>query len=357
MVIRQDRTSLGDFSKPPWTWTEEDLNDLVASQRKEDWHVEYKSSDLLTNKNLCIRELTKAVSAFSNADGGVIVIGVREAKKGRLTYPAELDSGAPSSEFSTTWLVQVIQSNIDPVVADLRVSAVPLSGEQQKHVAFIIYVPAGKRAVQASDLRYYQRIEDQSVPMKGFQIRDVNNRAEGADLRLSLRFHTGHDGRLVSEGKGLARQIVFDVVAHNLSDIAAELAMFRILAPKELNPSRPNYWEESKESPEIHLRYKERTRKDVAKVLERYYYSPESPPIFRGLAGFVIGTFGLTFQDQYQNQPHLEPVALIAEGPRMEPRFQNVVLAVYGSQVTIETPPEAEIVLDGVDPRDYFTGL
>ena len=70
MVMRQDRTSLGDFSKPPWTWTEEDLNDLVASQRKEDWHVEYKSSDLLTDKNLSIKELTKAVSALSNGDGG-----------------------------------------------------------------------------------------------------------------------------------------------------------------------------------------------------------------------------------------------------------------------------------------------
>ena len=357
MVMRQDRTSPGDFSRPPWTWKEEDLNGLVASQRKEDWHVEYKSSDLLADKNLSIKELTKAVSAFSNGDGGVIIIGVREAKKGKLTYPEELDSGAPSSEFTTTWLVQVIQGNVDPAIADLRVSPVPLSGERQGHVAFVIYVPAGKRAVQASDLRYYQRIEDQSVPMKGFQIRDVNNRAEGADLWLSLRFHTGYDGRLISAGEGLAKQIVFDVVVRNLSDIAAELAMFRIVAPKELNPSKPNYWEEGKESPEIYLRYKGRTCMGAAKMFERYYYSPESAPIFRGLAGIVIGTFGLTFRDQYQNQPHLEPVVLITEGPRMEPRFQNVVLAIYGSQVTIENPPEAEIVLDGVDPRSYFAEL
>ena len=357
MVMRQDRTSPGDFSRPPWTWTEEDLNDLVASQRKEDWHVEYKNSDLLTDKNRSIKELTKAVSAFSNGDGGVIVIGVREAKKGKLTYPEELDSGAPSSEFTTTWLVQVIQSNVDPAITDLRVSAVPLSGERQGNVAFVIYVPAGNRAVQASDLRYYQRIEDQSAPMKGFQIRDVNNRAEGADLRLSLRFRTGHDGRLISAGEGLTKQIVFDVVARNLADIAAELAMFRIVAPKELNPSKPNYWEEGEESPEIYLRYKGGTCMGAATMFERYYYSPESAPIFRGLAGIVIGTFGLTFHDQYQDQPHLEPVVLIVEGLRMEPRFQNVVLAICGSQVTIEDSPEAEIVLNGVDPRTYFTEL
>ena len=41
----------------------------------------------------------------------------------------------------------------------------------------------------------------------------------------------------------------------------------------------------------------------------------------------------------------------------MEPRFQNVVLAIYGSHVTIENSPEAEIVLDGADPRAYFTEL
>jgi hypothetical protein len=133
--------------------------------------------------------------------------------------------------------------------------------------------------------------------------------------------------------------------------------MFRILASNELNPSKPNYWEKGKESPKICLRYKGRTSKGAATMYERYYYSPESPPIFRSLAGLVVGTFGLTFRDQYQNQPHLEPVVLIAEGPRMEPRFQNVVLAIYGSQVTIENPPEAEILLDSVDPAAYFTEL
>lgn len=355
--MRQDKTSLGDFSRSPWTWTEEELNDLVASQRKEDWHVEYKSSDLLANENLSIKELTKAVSAFNNGDGGVIVIGVREAKIGRLTYPEELDSGALSSEFSTTWLVQVIQGNIDPVIADLRVKQVPLSGDRQGRGAFVIYVPAGKRAVQASDLRYYQRIEDQSIPMKGFQIRDVNNRAEGADLWLSLAFHSGHDGRLIPEGKGLTKQIVFNVVARNMSDVVAELAMFRILAPKELNPSKPNNWVESKESPKVNLRYRGRSRGCVGTMFERYYYSPQDEPIFRGLSGHTIGTFGLTFHDEYQNQPHIEPVVLIWEAPRMELRFQNIVLAVYGQQVTIENPPEAEIVLDGVDPRAYFTEL
>lgn len=353
--MRMDRTLASEFPKPPWTWEVADLDGLVASQRPEDWHLEYKSSDLLRDKNRCIRDLTKAVSAFSNGDGGVIVVGIREAKKGRLTYPEGVDSGVPRAEFTATWLVQVIQSNIDPAIADIRVSPVSL-GERQENVAFVVCVPAGNHAVQASDLRYYQRIEDQSVPMKGFQIRDVNNRAEGADLRLNLQFSSGHSGQLTPERGGWARQVVFDIVARNLSEVAAEMAIFRLVAPKALSPSQPNRWDLGQESPEIYLSHKGRTRKSAATVFERYYYSPQESPIFRGLAGYTIGAFGLVFRDEYQNQPHLEPIVLIAESLKMEPRFQNLILAVYGSQIRIEQAPEAEIVLDGVDPRVYFAG-
>lgn len=346
-----------EFSKLPWTWTEEDLTALVASGRQENWHLEYKRSDLLTDKNRCIRELTKAVSAFNNGDGGVIVIGIKEAKKGNRRYADELDGGVPASEIDVTWLVQVIQSNIDPAIPDLRVSAVALSCERQERVALVICIPRGKRAVQASDLLYYQRIEDQSLPMRGFQIRDVNNRVDGPDLHLNLRFPAGRGGQLISTGKGTTEQVAFEIVVRNFSDIVAELAMFRIMVPQVLSTSKPNYWIESKLTPEIRLSYGGRERRAAASLFERYYRSPEAPPIFRGLGGFVIGTFGLMFRDNYEHVPHFEPVLLVAEGPRMEPRFEGLVLEIDGAGVTIVSAPDAEITLDGIEPLTYCKGL
>ena len=114
-----------ELPKPPWDFTEEDLLQLVASKTAEGLHLDYKDSRLLENKSDCINSLTKEVSAFNNAEGGTIFIGVREANQGKLTYPVSIDDGALSSDFTMTWLTQIIQSNIDPSIPGLRVRAVP----------------------------------------------------------------------------------------------------------------------------------------------------------------------------------------------------------------------------------------
>lgn len=51
-----------------------------------------------------------------------------------------------------------------------------LSGSRRGKVAYIVTVPQGKTAHQASDLRYYKRFNFESVPMQDHEIRDVNNR-------------------------------------------------------------------------------------------------------------------------------------------------------------------------------------
>ncbi len=154
----------------------------------------------------------------NNADGGVIIVGIEEAKKGARTYPERIDDGVPASDVTVTWLSQIIQSNIDPLIPDLRVHEIPLSGDRQGQVIFILHVPRGTRAVQASDMRFYQRIDDRSLPMKDFQIRDVNNRLEGPDLRLNLRFPAGRGGQLITGGKGKTEQVVLEVTTRSLAE-------------------------------------------------------------------------------------------------------------------------------------------
>lgn len=170
----------------PWEWRLEHLQALVDNKAAEDLHIEYKESRLLAKKDNCVGELTKTVSAFNNSDGGVIVIGMRERREGKKRYPGGFDEGVCESDFNKTWLVQIINSNINPSIPDLRVNLVKLAGEQEGRVVCVIYVPKGTTAVQAKDLRYYLRVEDQSVPMRDFHIRDVNNRSLGPDLRMSF---------------------------------------------------------------------------------------------------------------------------------------------------------------------------
>ena len=160
--------SVGPLPKPPSEWEQVDVQELVDNKIPEDLHIEYKDSRLLAKtpqsaKDDCIRKLTKTVSAFNNADGGVIVIGIEEIKEGGKNYPRGFDGGTDESQFGKTWVVQIINSNISPSIPDLRVHPVKLSGEHEDKVVYVINVPKGTRAVQAKDLLYYQRIEDPHI--------------------------------------------------------------------------------------------------------------------------------------------------------------------------------------------------
>jgi len=341
----------------PWEWQLEYLQALIDNKVAEDLYIEYKESRLLANKDNCVEELTKAVSAFNNSDGGVIVIGIRERRERKKRYPDGFDEGVCESDFNKTWLVQIINSNINPSIPDLRVNLVKLDGEQEGQVVCVIYVPKGTRAVQAKDLRYYQRVEDQSVPMRDFQIRDVNNRSLGPDLWMSFIIPPGQSNQLMTrEGQNKASPFRIGLVAWNLSDTVADLAVFRIVLPKRLEPSVPRSFVESdiSPSPRIHLQYKGRKISDDSKIYVQYYRSPESHPIFKGLQPAVVGGFDITFRAYYENIPHSEPLLWVAESPRMGPRCGASIVATDGWCVELNDAQEARITLDDMEPLDYL---
>ena len=90
--------SIVPLSRPPWEWEQPDLQALVDNNIPEDLHLEYKASRLLAKtpqatKDDCIRKLTKEVSAFNNADGGAIVIGIEEKQEDNRNYPQGIDGG------------------------------------------------------------------------------------------------------------------------------------------------------------------------------------------------------------------------------------------------------------------------
>lgn len=352
--------SVESLPTPPWEWQQADLQALIDNEIAEDLHTEYKESRLLarepqSTKDACVGTLTKAVSAFNNSDGGVIVIGMRERRKDNKNCPESFDGGVCESDFSKTWLVQIINSNISPSIPDLRINFVKLAGEQEGMVACVIYVPKGTRAVQAKDLLYYQRVEDQALPMRDFQIRDVNNRSLGPDLMMSFVIPPGQSNQLtVSNGKDKTNPFRIAVVASNLSDTLAELALFRIILPDRLEPSKPEWFDEIDINPLIRLQYKGREIEAYSKIYSRYYRAPESPPIFKELQPTVVGLFDMTFRAQYQNIPHFEPLLWVAESPKMEPRCSGNILITDGRFVELTVDQEAQITLDGMEPLDYW---
>lgn len=348
------------LAKPPWEWEQVDVQELVDDKIPEDLHIEYKDSRLLAKtpqaaKEDCVRNLTKAVSAFNNADGGVIVIGIEEVTEENKNYPRCIDGGTDESHFGKTWIVQIINSNISPSIPDLRVKPVRLVGEYEGHVVYVVWVPKGTRAVQARDLLYYQRVEDQSLPMRDFQIQDVNNRSIGPDLRLSFVIPPGQGNGLTRAG-GTDNTTPFRiaVIATNLSDALADLALFTIMIPQRLVPTEPTRFNKINLQPKINLHYQGRDTSDHCRVFSKYYRIPDSPPIFKQIYPTEIGILNITFRASYQKIPHYEPLLWIAEGPRMQPKWGSNIIVTDGHTVEFRVDPEATITLDDMEPLDYW---
>jgi hypothetical protein len=162
-------------------WDEARLSRYVTDQIEESLGIEYKSAGALHRDKKI--DITKDVSAMANSEGGIIIYGVTE--DGVNNYlPGKIDP-VDRNQFSKEWLEQVI-SEIRPRIADLKIFPVQLSGNIN-HVAYVVEVPQGAIAHQATDKRYYRRYNFQAVPMADYEIRDVMNRRTHPKLVASAR--------------------------------------------------------------------------------------------------------------------------------------------------------------------------
>ena len=160
-------------------WTEEELQRHIDDGIEESTTLDYKAAQALgkDKKN----EITKDVSAMANADGGILIYGLKEHPTRR--HVVERLDPIDRTKFSKEWLDQVI-SNIRPF---LQVTIYPVQlSSGPNDAAYVVDIPKGYTAHQATSLKYYRRHNFESVAMEDYEIRDVMNRAIAPNV--SIRF-------------------------------------------------------------------------------------------------------------------------------------------------------------------------
>ncbi|OGL45525.1 MAG: hypothetical protein A2161_05030 [Candidatus Schekmanbacteria bacterium RBG_13_48_7] len=149
--------------KQPWEWDEEDIKKFKGQHESK--KLEFKSSAIQNNNYEKLKKmLTKAVSAFANTEGGTLIIGIKELKKDKHRMAGDIDDGFDPEKYSPETLQRMITHNMNELPQGLRFKAIYLS-KVKENFAFIIHVPKGDSAYQASDYIYYERHEYESVPM------------------------------------------------------------------------------------------------------------------------------------------------------------------------------------------------
>jgi len=204
------------FHKTPEEVSASDIEQFIEQGLEENVHLEYKSIELYGD----VDKLSHSVSAFANADGGILILGIREMvekdKKGRTVRigPDKVTWGDPS--LSKERLESKLMSRIQPRIDGLVIQTIR---NKEGGLIFLIDVPRSDRPHQAADHRYYKRWSFQKLPMEHYEIEDLFHRMSRARLELAAR--------LVSVEKNL---VTLDFVLVNTGTVSAHSPLFQFIA-------------------------------------------------------------------------------------------------------------------------------
>lgn len=175
--IDMDLMNLDDF-------TADTLQYLIENEVEENVHLDYKAGTALQKNDRGKNEITKDISAFANANGGIIIYGLAEKDH----KPAKL---APfdGNDFSKERLDQII-ANIQPSIKGVTIFPIRLDGDVSQSV-YVVKIPRSSNAPHmATDHRYYKRNNFQSVAMEDYEVRDLFTRADCPELEINMCFCT-----------------------------------------------------------------------------------------------------------------------------------------------------------------------
>jgi hypothetical protein len=166
-------------------WNQVKLQRLIDDQVEESHSLEYKAAGALSVAKK--DELSKDISAMANAAGGTLIYGIAGFNDELNRHLPEKLSPIARTEFSKERLEQLINSNIKPRIEGVVIYPVNLNSGKDD-VAYVVEVPQGATAHQASDFRYYRRYNFEVLPMLDHEIRDVMGRNQHPKVTIELEF-------------------------------------------------------------------------------------------------------------------------------------------------------------------------
>jgi hypothetical protein len=172
----------------------------------ENLHLEYKSGRAINHSE--VKEISKDVSAFANSDGGVLIYGVQEDRSTHL--PVSID-GVDSKIFSHEWIENIIKSNITPIIPDLKIEPIKITGKSNL-VIYSILIPKSHRTPhQAKDKKYYKRYNFKSEAMEDYEINDIRNRRQIIPPLVNISAKMDSSMSVFLEIENVGNQVAQDV--------------------------------------------------------------------------------------------------------------------------------------------------
>jgi predicted HTH transcriptional regulator len=163
-------------------WTPEYLQELPPIEL--DW-LDYKASAWLKIDSFPWDEISKYLSAYSNFDGGYLIIGATNPKPGNpLQLDGEVDFNLKNG--IQGWLEDKLPNLTDPKLPKIQIQPIPLSPRENRG-PLVIYVPPCSQAPhQARDHKFYTRIGSKLQALSTRAVFDIANRQKHPVVSVSV---------------------------------------------------------------------------------------------------------------------------------------------------------------------------
>lgn len=112
-------------------YTIKDIQYLIDNGVEESIHLDFKAAGALAKDDKKKNEIAKDVSAFANSDGGIIIYGISE-----IGHKADSYSFVDGDIFTKEWLEQIINSNIQKRINNIRIIPLRQDGDIKRTVLY-----------------------------------------------------------------------------------------------------------------------------------------------------------------------------------------------------------------------------
>jgi len=170
---------------------------MVERRRLEDHYIEFKQENYDDSDKEKTKKLLKHVSAFANASGGMLLLGVEETNS---TASNLLGVDLPNPQKEVESMQQKITSGLEPILSGVRIKPIPLSsGKYVVAIAVPQSINRPHRAVIAKGGRFCIRRNSESTDMTYDELKRLFLDSAGVEERVRQMQEKGRDTFLAEQ--------------------------------------------------------------------------------------------------------------------------------------------------------------
>jgi len=162
------------FSKPLKDLEFKDIEELTKSiDRNEGYKFDFKGAPKEKDTDKFEDKLIQSFTAFANAYGGYLILGVNETDKKSKTFELNGFPQTIKGKNTIEWINQVISGNIEPKLFYPDPQPIEIPDSDKRILVYHIPESSVKPHMNNKEGKYYIRINDKSEPAKHYTVRDM----------------------------------------------------------------------------------------------------------------------------------------------------------------------------------------